>query len=262
MAAHVQMTEFSPPDNSCWSVIVKIKPMKKLILSLSVLGILLATPLAAQKVEPQHNLVQFQMALLKKGPRWTTISVEDRSRVMHAHDGHMVAMLNSGKAVFAGLMISGDVVSIFILRTTSSDEAKNWIDANPAVKAGVLIPEIHPWWSEDIFRKANSPLKWGAEMVYLGFLKKGPNRKEGDDNTPEIQELQKAHIANIARLARLGKIVAAGPFGDDGEMRGVLFFRVPSQREARELCASDPMVKIGRLAVELYACEAPEGLLP
>jgi uncharacterized protein YciI len=120
---------------------------------------------------------------------------------------------------------------------------------------------MHPWWSEDIFKKANtSPFK--LETVYLGFLKKGPNRKDGDDKVPEIQELQKAHIANIVRLAKLGKLVVAGPFGDDGVLRGIFVFRVGSLAEAQELCATDPMVKIDRLRVELHPWNVPEGVLP
>jgi len=123
-----------------------------------------------------------------------------------------------------------------------------------------MVPEMHPWWAEDIFKKANSPLK--LHTVFLAFLKKGPNRKEGDGDTPEVQELQKAHIANIERLAKLGKIVAAGPFGDDGDLRGIFVFRVGSLEEAQELCATDPMIKIGRLAIDLHPWQVPDGVLP
>jgi uncharacterized protein len=235
--------------------------MKKLILSIPVLSLLLATPLAAQKEETQHKLVQFQMAVLKKGSKWATMSAEERGRIRQQHLDNVLAMLDSGRMVISGPF--GDdtnIVGIFILRATSSDEAKTWVDADPAVKAGLMVPEMHPWFSEDIFKKANSPLK--LDTVYLGFLKKGPNRKDGDDKNPEIQELQKEHIANIQRLAKLGKLVAAGPFGDGGELRGIFVFRVSSLKEAQDLCATDPMVKINRLAVELHPWNVPEGVLP
>ncbi len=170
-------------------------------------------------------------------------------------------MLDSGKAVISGPFGDDtDIAGIFILRATSSAEAKTWVDADPAVKAGLMVPEMHPWFSEDIFKKANSPLK--LDTVYFGFLKKGPNRKDGDDKNPEIQELQKEHIANIQRLAKLGKLVAAGPFGDNGELRGIFVFRASSLKEAQDLCATDPMVKINRLAVELHPWRVPEGVLP
>jgi uncharacterized protein len=128
------------------------------------------------------------------------------------------------------------------------------------VKAGLMVAEMHPWWSEDVFKKANSPLK--METVYFGFLKRGPNRKAGDANTPEIQELQKAHIANINRMADMKKLIVAGPFGDDGDLRGIFVFRVASLQEARALAATDPMIKIDRLRLELHPWNVPEGVLP
>jgi uncharacterized protein YciI len=240
---------------------IEIKPMKKPILSISILSLLLVAPLAAQKEEPRHKLVQFQMAVLKKGPKWATISAEDRGRILQQHVRSVLALLDSGKAVISGPFGDDtDLAGIFILRATSSAEAKTWVDADPAVKAGLMVPEMHPWFSEDIFKKANSPLK--LDTVYFGFLKKGRNRKDGDDKNPEIQELQKEHIANIERLAKLGKLIAAGPFGDNGELRGIFVFRVSSLKEAQELCATDPMVKINRLAVELHPWRVPEGVLP
>lgn len=216
---------------------------------------------AQQKEEPKLELVQFQMALLKKGPKWEGTAEQQRNQILQQHFANVMSLLDSGKAVVAGpLGDDTDLAGIFILRASSAEEAKTWVESDPAVKAGLFTAEMHPWWSQDIFKKMNSPLK--LNTVYLAFLKKGPNRKDGDDATPQIQELQKAHIANIERLAKLGKIVVAGPFGDDSSLRGIFVFRVSSMAEARELCATDPMIKIGRLAVELHPWQVPDGVLP
>jgi uncharacterized protein YciI len=216
---------------------------------------------AQAKKEPESKLVQFHMALLKKGPKWTGTDEADKRKILHQHLINVLALLDSGRAVAAGPFGDDtDLVGIFILRAASAEEAKTWADADPAVKAGLFVAEMHPWWSEDIFKKRILPLQ--MKTVYLAFLKRGPNRKEGDGKTPEVQELQKAHIANIERLARLGKIVVAGPFGDDADLRGIFVFRVATLEEAQALCATDPMIKIGRLAVELHPWQLPEGVIP
>ena len=211
--------------------------------------------------EPQHKLVQFQMAIMKKGPAWASTKEPERNQIRQQHLANVLSLLESGKAVITGPFDDDtDLAGIFILRASSTAEAKSWVDGDPAVKAGLMVPEMHAWWSEDVFKKANSPLK--LSTVYLAFLKRGPNRKEGDDKNPEIQELQKAHIANIQRLAAMKKIVAAGPFGDNGDLRGIFVFRVGSLQEAQSLCATDPMVKVGRLVAELHPWQIPEGVLP
>ena len=211
--------------------------------------------------EPQHKLVQFQMAIMKKGPAWASTKEPERNQIRQQHLANVLSLLESGKAVITGPFGDDtDLAGIFILRASSTAEAKIWVDADPAVKAGLMVPEMHPWWSEDIFQKANSPLKFNT--VYFAFLKRGPNRKEGDDKNPEIQELQKAHIANIQRLAAMKKLLVAGPFGDNGDLRGIFVFRVGSLEEAQSLCATDPMVKAGRLVVELHPWQIPEGVLP
>jgi uncharacterized protein YciI len=239
----------------------RIKSIKNLIQSLVIVSSLIAAPLtlAQDKTEPQSKLVQFQMALLRKGPKWTGAQTPETQHILHQHLVNVLALLDSGKAVVAGPFGDDtDLAGIFILRASSAEEAKTWVDNDPAVKAGLFVAEMHPWWSEDIFKKRNLPLKMST--LYFAFLKKGPNRTEKE--TPEVQELQKAHIANIERLAKLGKIVAAGPFGDDGNLRGIFVFRVSSLEEAQDLCATDPMIKVGRLAVELHPWQVPEGILP
>jgi uncharacterized protein YciI len=209
----------------------------------------------------EHKMVQFQMAILKKGPKWDATGETERNQILHQHLRNVIALLQSGKAVAAGPFGDhSDLAGIFILRAASAEEAKTWVAADPAVKAELMVAEMHPWLSEDIFGKANMPLD--MKTVYFGFLKKGPNRKEGDDKVPEVQELQKAHLANINRLAETKKLVMAGPFGDDGELRGVFVFRVESLKEAQELAATDPMIKIDRLRIELHPWQVPAGVIP
>ena len=237
--------------------------MKHRIFGLALVGVslLLMVSLSFAQQKEDHKLVQFQMAILKMGPKWETTKEADRNAILKQHLGNVVSLLDSGKAIIAGPF--GDhtgPAGIFIFRSNGAEEAKAWVDNDPAVKAGLFIAEMHPWWSEDIFKKAVIPLK--MTTVYLGFLKKGPNRKDGDANNPEVQQLQKAHLANINRLAETKKLVMAGPFGDDGELRGLFVFRVGSMKEAEDLSRTDPMIKIDRLRLELHPWNVPEGVIP
>jgi uncharacterized protein YciI len=234
--------------------------MKSRLLLVFVFVFFIPATIVAQPAE--HKMVQFQMAILKKGPAWETTKLEERNATLQKHVANVISLLDSGKAVIAGPFNDDTAIAgIFIFRVASAEEAKVWVDGDPAVKAGLMTAEMHPWWSEDIFKKADtSPLK--LETVYFGFLKSGPNRKPGDGTTPEIQELQKAHIANINRLAETKKLVMAGPFGDDGDYRGIFVFRVSSLQEAQELAATDPMIKIDRLRLDLHPWHVPVGVIP
>jgi uncharacterized protein YciI len=234
-----------------------MKTMKTSALSVAITVFLSSAFALAQ--EPK--MVQFQMAILKKGPKWDAIGEAERNQIRHQHLRNVIAMLQSGKAVAAGPFGGdSDLTGLFILRAASPAEAKTWVDADPAVKAGLMISELHPWWSEDIFGKAIMPLD--MKTVYFGFLKKGANRKDDDDKLPEVQELQKAHLANINRLAGTKQLVMAGPFADDAELRGVFVFRVDSLKAAQDLAATDPMIKIDRLKIELHPWQVPVGIIP
>src|SRR5262245_43941880 len=113
--------------------------------------VLVIASVALAQPKDEHKLVQFQMAILKKGPQWDSTKPEDRNSILKQHLGNVIELLNSGKAVIAGPF--GDethATGIFVFRTASADEAKSLLDADPGVKAGLLIGELHPWWSEDI----------------------------------------------------------------------------------------------------------------
>ncbi len=91
--------------------------------------------------------------------------------------------------------------------------------------------------------------KYGMHRYVMAFLKVGPNRSQ--DSTLAAQ-LQRAHLDNITRLAEAGKLVLAGPFLDNGDLRGIYIFDVPTIEEAIELTQTDPAIKAGRLIMEMH----------
>lgn len=97
----------------------------------------------------------------------------------------------------------------------------------------------------------------GMATYYMGFLKKGPNWGAAGD-----PDLQKRHLAHLGQMAADGKLLVAGPFADNSDIRGILIFKTASAEEATVLAAADPAVKAGRLAVEIHPWMVQKGVLP
>jgi uncharacterized protein YciI len=239
----------------------RTKIMKKLltIAALALLVFSLSRAKAQDKKEPQFKLIEFQMALLKRGPKWTGENNNQTKELESAQNAYAKSLLESGKAVIAGrLDDDGDIRGVYILRSKSGAEAKEWAENSPVVRSSHIVAEMHPWWSEDVMKKTATPEKF--TRAYLGFLYRGD--KWTPEKTPATEELQRAHLANIVRLAEMKKLVVAGPFGDDTALRGIFVFRVASIDEARELAATDPAVQAGRLKIDMHPWLVPNGILP
>ena len=95
-------------------------------------------------------------------------------------------------------------------------------------------------------------------MYVVGFFHKDPNSTA--TQTEETRCIQAGHIANFEKLADAGKLIVAGPFSDDGELRGMLIFKLNSVDEARDLMNADPALKSGRLSLDLHPWFAAAGL--
>lgn len=95
-------------------------------------------------------------------------------------------------------------------------------------------------------------------VYYLAMLYRGP--KWTADETPEVKRIFEGHMANIERLFKAGKLVVAGPFEDEGDLRGLFLLRVASKQEAEELCKSDPAIQAGRLRAELHRWWGPDSI--
>src|SRR3954468_1043048 len=97
------------------------------------------------------------------------------------------------------------------------------------------------------------------EKYYLVLLKRpaAPAKLEAK----ELEALQKQHLDHMRGMYFAGKMVVAGPFDEqkDPTLRGLCLYRVGSLDEARKLAEEDPMVRAGRLEVEVVAWWVEKG---
>lgn len=87
------------------------------------------------------------------------------------------------------------------------------------------------------------------QQYFMVFLKSGPIRSQNEE---EAAKLQQEHLAHLSRMYEEGYADLIGPFGDNGDIRGVVVYNVPTQKIADSLSKLDPMVKAGRLEVEVH----------
>jgi len=99
------------------------------------------------------------------------------------------------------------------------------------------------------------PAPADMQTIHIALLYRGPSATK--ESTPETQKIQEAHLAHITKLAKAGQALIAGPFGGDGDLRGLIFLKAANAEAARALEADDPAVKAGRLRIEIVSYMTP-----
>jgi uncharacterized protein YciI len=94
------------------------------------------------------------------------------------------------------------------------------------------------------------------QQYFIAFLKKGSIRATIEE---EVEQLQKEHQAHLTKMYDLGYADISGPLGNDGDIRGITIYNVPTLKMADSLAKADPMVQAGRLEVEVRPWWAGKG---
>tara|TARA_R110001583_G_scaffold70034_3_gene198548 strand:+ start:9788 stop:10420 length:633 start_codon:yes stop_codon:yes gene_type:complete len=94
------------------------------------------------------------------------------------------------------------------------------------------------------------------QQYFIAFLKSGPTRSQ---TKKEADSLQTLHLAHLSKMYELGYADISGPFGDNGGIRGITIYNVPTLKMADSLANLDPMVKAGRLIIEIHPWWAAKG---
>ncbi len=112
------------------------------------------------------------------------------------------------------------------------------------------------WLSQEVLAQENEEPKYEMKTYQMVFLYKGSNRNQ---DSLEVEKIQAEHLANIKRLADEEKLIVAGPFLDDKDLRGIFIFDVETEEEVRDLVETDLAIKTGRLRYEIHPWMTAKG---
>ena len=113
------------------------------------LGVFCAAPARPQeKTEPKVEMTTYHVALLKRGAKWTPEETAEVLRIQREHMANIRKMADDGKLLLAGPFTDGgELRGMFVFKVGSAEEAKALCEQDPAVRAGRLVCELHPWLS-------------------------------------------------------------------------------------------------------------------
>ncbi|MES2276634.1 MAG: YciI family protein [Bacteroidota bacterium] len=93
-----------------------------------------------------YGMHKYVMAFLKTGPT----KIADKAKMAELQKAHLkniIKLADEGKLVVAGPFLTpGEVEGIFIFNVATVEEAKTLTETDPAIKAGILVMELRPFY--------------------------------------------------------------------------------------------------------------------
>jgi uncharacterized protein len=96
--------------------------------------------------EPPAEMATYYLVMLVKGPKWTPETSPALEQLQKDHLAHLRKLALSGRMVLAGPLTDGGTIrGLCVFKAASLEEARAFEDDDPAVMAGRLAIEAHPW---------------------------------------------------------------------------------------------------------------------
>lgn len=114
--------------------------------------------------------------------------------------------------------------------------------------AGASLSPAQSVYDEELAKKLGAD-EYGMKKYVMAFLLRGD--KVGEFTPEQRSEIQGKHMANIGKMAEMGKLIVAGPFFGNDELRGIYIFDVQTLEEAKALTETDPAIQAGVLKMDL-----------
>ena len=93
-----------------------------------------------------YGMKKYVMAFLKSGPIRIQDSVQ-RAELQRQHLKNIMRLVADGTLIVAGPFLDNQPMrGIFIFNVETVEEAGAIAETDPAVKAGTLVLELHPWY--------------------------------------------------------------------------------------------------------------------
>lgn len=112
----------------------------------------LAERLGADK----YGMHPYVMAFLKAGPNRDQDSAT-AAEIQRQHLANIRRLAADGKLVLAGPFLDeGPLEGIFVFDVATLEEARTLTESDPAVRAGRLTLELHPWYGSAAVKEVNA----------------------------------------------------------------------------------------------------------
>ena len=109
-----------------------------------------------------------------------------------------------------------------------------------------------PWAALACFLPQLSLAATNAPLTFI-FLNTGPDRAKLKEMPQEtVSQMQAAHVGNFGTQFNRGTLMAAGPLGDNGFIRGTVLLSVQTPEQVAEFLS--PYIEVGCSAFNVIAC--------
>lgn len=113
-----------------------------------------------------YGMKSYVLVLLKRGPNRTQDSIK-REELQAAHMANITKLANEGKLLVAGPMVdTGAIRGIYLFDVRTVEEAKKLTETDPAIQAGSLIMEMHPWYGSAAMMEIPRLHKMGTKKKF------------------------------------------------------------------------------------------------
>jgi uncharacterized protein YciI len=117
-----------------------------ILLTIFLFSFSFSTLKAQSNIEEEFQMKQYFMVFLKAGPNRTQDSAT-AAKIQEGHLNNITRLFNEKKMVMAGPFLDeGIYKGIFLFDVATEEEVKQLLQTDPAIKAGRLDFEIHPWY--------------------------------------------------------------------------------------------------------------------
>jgi len=175
----------------------------------------------------------YTFVFLNNKPDKEVLSKEKSDSIMQGHMNNIGRLAKEGKLLAAGPFEGGG--GLFVLNTTSLDEARQWLETDPGVKAKRWNIEMFPFMPT-----VNSicPVGEKYEMVFYQFVR--------FTNAGAPPDAISQHNAFIQKLNGNNLVIGGGNFDNIGN--GILILNADVTKEQVE---ADPIIASGKLRFEM-----------
>jgi len=109
----------------------------------------------------ERGMKVYVLCILKSGPKDAEIKGDERTKIFAGHFANIGRLADEGKLAVAGPFGKNDKSyrGLYIFNVATIEEAEKLVVLDPAVKAGVFVPELTLWYGSAAMMVVNETHK-------------------------------------------------------------------------------------------------------